>query len=174
TNDRSTSSRSFFSSGILAISAGGDVLLHVGEHRVLVWLGKFGEGRAFGGLGVGIDGGEPRGIGAARAPQRASERTVDVMRCARLSGARAVRIGWDQTCDDRFKRVGLGGGQRFQCFEPGCLRPWRLKRGSCGGRRRLPRRAHHPRGRCRNCRPPPPPPPPPAQLSPRTPPPRPP
>src|SRR5262245_64676402 len=53
--------------------AGSDVLLHIGEHRVLVRRGQFREGLAFGGLGVGVDRSEPRGMGAAPAAQRAGE-----------------------------------------------------------------------------------------------------
>src|SRR5262245_53419988 len=45
----------------------------LGEHHVLVRHGQFREGLAFGGLGVGVDRSEPRGIGAARAAQRAGE-----------------------------------------------------------------------------------------------------
>jgi hypothetical protein len=101
--------------------AGSDVLLHIGEHRLLVRRGQFREGRAFGGLGVGVDGSEPRGIGVARAAQRAGEGAVDVMRCARLGGARAILIGRDETRDDCLQRVGLGGSQRLQCLEPDCL-----------------------------------------------------
>src|SRR5262249_56608187 len=47
--------------------AGGDVLLEVREHRVLVLRGKLHEGRTFGGLRVRVEGGKPRGVGAARA-----------------------------------------------------------------------------------------------------------
>src|SRR5262245_15718263 len=60
--------------------AGSDVLLHIGEHHVLVRHGQFREGLASGGLGVGVDRSEPRGIGAARAAQRAGEGADDVMR----------------------------------------------------------------------------------------------
>src|SRR5215831_11058661 len=67
--------------------AGGDILLKVGEHRVLVRRGKLGEGPALGRLRVGVEGNKPRGIGAARAAKGASERAVDVMSCARFGRA---------------------------------------------------------------------------------------
>src|SRR4051794_27638859 len=75
--------------------AGGDVLLHVGEHGILIGRRELGERRAFLRLRVDIDGGEVGGIAGARAAQRSCERAVDVMRRARLRRAGAVLVGGD-------------------------------------------------------------------------------
>jgi hypothetical protein len=119
---------------------GGDVLLEVREHRVLLLRGKLHEGRTFGGLRVGVERRKPRGVGAARAAQRAGERAVDVMRRARFRRAGAVGVARDQARDDCLERVGFGGGQRFQRLESRRLRAWRWRRRRCNGLRRHQRR----------------------------------
>jgi acetyl-CoA acetyltransferase len=95
----------------------------------------------------GIERREPVRVGLARAAQRAHERTVDVMRGARLGGAGSVRIARDQASNDRLQRIGLGGGeglQRFKLRHRGRVPPSRLLlRNSCPWRER---RAHNSRG----------------------------
>src|SRR4051794_16246599 len=80
-------------------------------------------------LRVHICCGEVGGIAGARAAQRAGERAVDVMRRTRLGGARPVLVAGDEPRDDRLERIGLGGGERLQRFEPGC---GERHRGLCG------------------------------------------
>ena len=61
------------------------------------------------------------------------------MRRARLGGAGAVLVGGNEPRDDGLERVGLGGGERLQRFEPwrceGCRGycSWRPRRGGGGG-----------------------------------------
>src|SRR5262245_43330612 len=64
--------------------AGGDVLLHLGEHGVLVRGRELREDRALLFLRIGVERREVGGVARARAAQRPSERAVDVMRGARL------------------------------------------------------------------------------------------
>ena len=51
----------------LGREAGGDVLLHVGEHGILIGRRELGERRAFLRLRVDVDRGEVGGIAGARA-----------------------------------------------------------------------------------------------------------
>ena len=82
---------------------------------------------------------EVGGIAGARGAQRPGERAVDVMRRARLGGAGAVLVGGNEPRDDGLERVGFGGGERLQRFEPRrCERrrghcSWRPRRGGGGG-----------------------------------------
>ena len=67
------------------------------------------------------------------------------MRRARLGGAGAVLVGGNEPRDDGLERVGFGGGERLQRFEP-----WRCegRRGYCSWR---PRRGGGRRWLCGGC-----------------------
>ena len=67
------------------------------------------------------------------------------MRRARLGGAGAVLVGGNEPRDDGLERVGLGGGQRLQRFEPWCCE---RRRGYCSWR---PRRGRGRRWLCGGC-----------------------
>ena len=89
------------------------VAFDVAKKRILIGGREPRERLALGALRMAIEGREPGSIRLAKGCERAAKRAVDVVRCARFSGAGAVAVGRNQARRNRVECVGFGRRERF-------------------------------------------------------------